>query len=108
PRNDDDDLSKYFPSSFGKKSNSPSSSKSVDAFSKTRRKEQEETVKSISSEQQLQLLQAKRTKIEGVELSSVVREDIESQEEENNEDEEGDSFDTLPVSHEIKLNDHYR
>ncbi|CAG8561842.1 15172_t:CDS:10 [Funneliformis caledonium] len=108
PRKEEDDLSKYFPSSFGKKSNSPSSSKSIDAFSQTRRKEHEEADKFISSEQELQLLQAKRSKIEGIELSSVGREDIESQEEENNEDEGDDSYDTLPISHEIKLNDHYR
>ncbi|RGB25668.1 WD40-repeat-containing domain protein [Rhizophagus diaphanus] len=132
-----DELSKYFPSSFGKKPNSSLSNEKLDdsaaeeeiedplrsmlptafgvkkktnitsdAFSKTRRKEQEEINKSISPQKQIS--KSKRPKTEGIEVSGVEREDTESEEEDNDDGEEESVFDTLPISHEIKLNDHYR
>ncbi|CAB5396108.1 unnamed protein product [Rhizophagus irregularis] len=132
-----DELSKYFPSSFGKKPNSSLSNEKLDdsaseeeiedplrsmlptafgvkkktnitsdAFSKTRRKEQEEINKSISPQKQIS--KSKRPKTEGIEVSGVEREDTESEEGDDDEGEEESVSDTLPISHEIKLNDHYR
>ncbi|CAG8488482.1 2266_t:CDS:10 [Acaulospora morrowiae] len=116
-----DELAKYFPTSFGKKFKPPTvvedsvededeeldplrsmlptsfgsqKKKNVftDAFSKTKRKDDEKgTISSITPEQQKS--KAKRVK---------------SEREEHSRNEEGTKFDTLPISHEIKLNDHYR
>ncbi|RIB30186.1 WD40-repeat-containing domain protein [Gigaspora rosea] len=96
------------PTAFGSQKKKTASS---DIFSKTRRKDEHEEIKLSTSDQ---IAKSKRIKYahEDNETSHVDRVDEQSEEtdydDDDDENEEDNEFDTLPISHEIKLNDHYK